>query len=237
MSINQPTEIIERPFSPVNPDLNTEPNSPPVSMAHHNSYLSLRNKVIVSYSNVEEGTYGVSSNYRVLTKGLLQKRTSYIIDCLRVKLGLTPGQIEIVMRLLRLWVYYGAVFPSEAHITEDGETNEDREYYCATYALPHPPRARGCSKATFWRTIRTLRELGLVSVVNRYVLRPHAQISNLYRLDRLLVVLAKYLADHIHHTWPDWIERLIMKPWPLLWESFLPEADISSRSLRSRPTL
>lgn len=134
--------------------------------------------------------YGVSTSRRLLTPGLLNRRWDRIRDCLSYNLGLTTAQREVVFRLLRLWAYYGSVYPTAAQIAEDP----------------------GCSRATFWRTIRKLEERGLVMVVNRYIHRPEAQISNLYRLDKLVMVIARYLAGHCAQVWPDWFNRYLRLP-------------------------
>lgn len=160
------------------------------SMIHHN-VLQGRNKIIVSYGSIYKGTpYGVSRTYRVLSPQLLLKKYDLIRDCLAFTLGLTVAQREVTLRLLRLWAYYGSVYPKESQITE----------------LP------GCSKATFWRTIHLLEESHLLQVINRYVIRPHAQISNLYRLDKLILVIARYLAEHGIPFLEKWLTPVLTMP-------------------------
>jgi len=97
--------------------------------------------------------------------------------------------------LLRYRAYYGNVYPKEAQITLEP----------------------GCKKATFWRTIRLLKEQGLLQVVNRFVMRPHAQISNLYRLDKLVLALARYIAEHGHHFYEDWLQPYLSMPGREFW--------------------
>ncbi|GAI35243.1 unnamed protein product, partial [marine sediment metagenome] len=75
------------------------------------------------------------------------------------KMKLTTAEREVTLRLLRFWAYYGNVYPKASTVAAEP----------------------GCSKATFWRTIALLERLGLMRRINRYVIRPHAQISNLYR--------------------------------------------------------
>jgi len=159
----------------------------------------------VSYSSIDSGErYGVSRSQRILTPGLLLKKFDRIRDGLELVVGLTRAQRDVALELLRLWAYYGSVYPKEAHITEDSLT----------------------SKATFWRTIRTLKELGLVRVINRYVMRPHAQISNLYRLDRLVLLLARYLAEHGAHFWEKWLRPALTMPGQQFWSQiFLTPGD------------
>lgn len=170
--------------------------TPPDSMIHHKVALSKSNKMIVSYSGYRGNTYGVSRAQQLLSPALFIKKFDYIRDCLKYVLELPNAQRETCLRLVRLAASYEAVYPKASQIAE----------------LP------GCSKATFWRTIRRLRELGLIDVVNRYVVRPHAQISNLYLLDGLIILLARYLAEHTARLWPDWLDTWLEIPWPKLWE-------------------
>lgn len=181
---------VEQLFLPVKSNLNTELNSSPDSMIHHKAPLP--DRIIMRADRVRYvgKPYSVSRSHRVLSPQLLLKKFDYIRDCLEVVLGLTPAQRTVVLRLLRYWAYYGYVYPKEATVTEDP----------------------GCSKATYWRTIRLLKELGLIHVINRFIIRPHAQISNLYRLDKLVVLLARYLAEHIAHVWPDWLTPVLTMP-------------------------
>lgn len=182
-------------FSPVksaNSAILSPANNP---MIHHKVPISITKPIIVSYSNLGTSPYGVSRSQRIITPSLFIKKFDYIRDCLQRVLGLTTAQREVALRLLRLWAYYGLVYPKEATITEEP----------------------GCKKATFWRTIRLLKDDGLITVHNRYVLRPHAQISNLYRLDRLALVIAKYLAEHIAYRWPEYLGPVLRIPWPDFW--------------------
>lgn len=169
-----------------------EPPTPKITsktMRHH-KYL------LVSYNSIKRGKpYGVSRAHRVLSPGLLLKKFDYIRDCLTYTLQLTIAQREVTLRLLRYWAYYGQVYPKESTVTEDP----------------------GCSKATFWRTLRLLKELGLIHVINRYVIRPHAQISNLYRLDQLVMLLARYLAEHGVHFWEKWLRPYLIIPAREFW--------------------
>ena len=172
----------------------------PETMIHHK--VSSLSKRIIERGKV----YGVSSSYqvprsrRVLSPGLFRKRYHDIRRCLVEVLGLTLAQREVTLRLLRFWAYYGLVCPRESTITE-------------------PP---GCSKATFWRTIRILEELELVQVVNRYVIRPHAQISNLYRFDRLMIYLARYLAERGAQFLDKWLKPYLALPGRVFWGSLAP---------------
>lgn len=166
---------------------------------HHKDLTNNRSRIYVIYKEKRFLPYGVSPAYRVLSPQLLLKKWNYVVGCLGGPLGLTTAQREVVLRLLTLWAYYGKVYPKESQITEDP----------------------GCSKATFWRTVRLLKELGLIDVLNRYVIREHAQISNLYSLDRLVMVIARYLAEHGTRFYHKWLEPLLRAPaqsfWSLGW--------------------
>lgn len=193
---NSPATLAQT-FLPVKSTAITHLTPSRALVIHHKVSLSRRNKIIVSYSKCQCKAYGVSSSYRVLSPQLLLKKFEYIRDCLVYCLGLTIAQREVTLRLLRLWAYYGHVYPKESQITSEP----------------------GCSKATYWRTIRVLNELGLITVVNRYVIRPHAQISNLYRFDKLLILIARYLAEHGHRFYEKWLKSVLTMPgsyfWPL----------------------
>lgn len=147
--------------------------------------------------------YGVSTSKRVLSPGLFIKRFDGIRDCLRFTLGLTVAECEVALRLLRYQVCYENVYPKEATIT----------------ALP------GCSKATYWRTVRKLRALNLLLVINRYIIRVNAQISNLYRFDRLVILLARYLAEHGTHFREKWLMPYLRLPGRDFWGSWVPCLD------------
>lgn len=193
------TRTLAQPFWPVNTHTAINFSCLPDSMIHHKVSLSEKNNMIVSYSRYRCKAYGVSPAYRVLSPQLLFKKQEYIRDCLYHVLGLTPGQIEVTFRLLCLWAYYGQVYPKEAQVSAEP----------------------GCSKATFWRTVRVLKEGGYIGVVNRFVIRHEAQISNLYRLDRLVVVLARYLAEHGTGFLEKWLTPALTMPARLFWDSVL----------------
>ena len=192
---------LEQMSEPVKPTTSTPEKASSSTMIHH-KVLRLRIKGSdKTYEGYMGKPYGVSPSYRVLSPQLLLKKYDYVIDCLNNVMKLSVAQREVVLRLLRLWAYYGYVYPKESMIT----TNP------------------GCSKATYWRTIAILQNIGLITVVNRYMIRPHAQISNLYRLDKLVKLIAKYLAEHIAHVWPAWFDSILHLTWPELWASLKSE--------------
>jgi len=121
-----------------------------------------------------ETIYGVSPARRLITGATYVKQYDRIRSCLRETLGLTKPQARIVMRLLSYWSYFGSCYPKAVQVAAGTET----------------------SQSTFWRTVAILRELNLVEVINRYLPCACGQISNAYRLDRLALLLARYLAEH-----------------------------------------
>jgi len=182
-------------FSPVKSTSFNKLSTPPKPMIHHKDYSNTDTIIYKNKGKRIAKPYGVSSSYRVLSPQRLIKRFDSIRDCLQFTLGLTIAEREVALRLLRFWAYYGKVYPKESTVTE----------------LP------GCSKATFWRTIGKLRELGLIQVINRYIIRENAQISNLYRLDRLVLLLARYLAEHGIAFREKWLTPALTMPGRLFW--------------------
>ncbi len=192
------TKKVAHPFYNVKSSQTNFSPPDPEPVIHHN--VPERKAKIIIYSNgtMESTCYGVSSSSRVLTPGLLVKKFDAIRDCLQYTLGLSVCQREATLTLLRYWAYYGNVYPTAAMITEN----------------------IGCSKATFWRTITFLQTLGLIKVVNRYILRPHAQISNLYLLHNLIIVLARYLAEHGQGFAVKWLSPWLSMPGSTFWPLF-----------------
>ena len=191
----KPTTTLEQPFSPVKSSNSTINGNPSNSVIHHkvggnHSLILYRER-----SYYRGNPYGVSPSQRVLSPQLLLKKYDLVRECLQYPLGLSTAQREVTLRLLRYWAYYGKVYPKEAQVTEE----------------------KGCSKATFWRTIGLLEQRGLLHVVNRYVIRPHAQISNLYRFDKLLIVIARYLAEHGTRFLEKWLTPALTMPGRLFW--------------------
>ncbi len=120
---------------------------------------------------LERLTYGVPAPRRMLTPGLLLKKHHHILTYLRA-LGLTTAEIPAAFYLLRLYAYYGKVYPKAPNYTED----------CYR------------SKRSFWRAVAKLEDSGLIDRINRYL--HHLQISNCYRLDKLVLCIIRYLAEH-----------------------------------------
>lgn len=181
----------------VNPTSNSEPYQLAFpGMIHHNVTHTKPYLLIRGTHDKATSSYGVSSKQRVLSPSLLLKRWDLIQKCLAGPLGFTKAQRVAIQRLLRLWAYYGLVYPKASQIAHE-PTNEEFVIHIKAGGSPdNIKRSYGCSRGHFWRTIKLLKERGLIQVVNRYVFRHHAQISNLYRLDNLIIVLARYLAEH-----------------------------------------
>ncbi|MBA7695843.1 hypothetical protein ES703_104483 [subsurface metagenome] len=144
----------------------------PQSMAHHNSSAP-RSNIYYGKGIELEKRYGVPQTRRILTMGMFHKNHDEILHQL-TWLGLETRERDATFKLLELYIYYGKVYPKAADIA-------DQAYI---------------SKRTFWRAIGKLRQLGVIEVLNRYA--KHRQISNLYRLDKLVVMIARFLAEHGH---------------------------------------
>jgi len=141
-------------------------------MAHHNpSNHNITLRIYYKRGVREREGYGVPRTRRILTTGLFHKRHDQIRHLL-VYLGLENRERDAIFGLLRLYCYYGKTYPKAADLAGDEQI----------------------SKRTFWRAIHKLRSLGVIEVVNRYF--NHRQISNLYRLDKLVVMIARLLVEH-----------------------------------------
>ena len=158
-------------------------HSPPGQqpLAHRNSSYPLSSDSIGTKK--EPGTsrdlysYGVPTRRKILTCELYNKRFDEIRHYLDRNIGLTLAERDGILRLLRIYAYYGRVYPKASQVADD-------------FGNMVP----GCSKRSFWRAIAKLREDGLVQVHNRYL---HGrQISNCYRLDKLILCLVRWLLEH-----------------------------------------
>lgn len=171
------------------------PLFPPEPVIHH----KVPEPRIVGYTLEdirEKGRrYGVSREYRILTKGVFNKHFHQVVYCLRDVVSLPTCEREATLALLRLWAYYGDVYPK------------------ASQCCSEP----GCSKATFWRAVMDLKDLGLIRTIPRYLIREKAQISNLYLLHNLLLVIARYLAEHGVGFLESWLKPYLVMPARLFW--------------------
>jgi len=201
MSGTANTLTLEQPSDFVNPQVNSQLSLFPDSVIHHKTLLPRKRRIVYSKGITTSPPYGVSRSRRVLTPELLLKRYDRVRDCLEDILGLTTAQREVALRLIRYWAYYGNVYVKEATITDEP----------------------GCSKATYWRTIKILQLGGLITVKNRFIIRPHAQISNLYKFDRLLLIIARYLAEHGVAFREKWLRPILSMPghsfWPWVFQT------------------
>ena len=152
----------------------------------------------------ETSYYGYSRAWQTLSPQCLLKRFDQVRDALDFVLGLTSGERECILNVLRLGAYYGKVYPKASAFAE------------------YP----GCSKSTFRRAIRKLRDLGLTTVVPRYLQPVRRQISNLYLLHKLLLVIARYLAEHGVQFFEKWLRPYLSMPGRSFWPSVIqsPEA-------------
>lgn len=150
--------------------------------------------------------YGVSSTYRLLSTGLFIKKYEDIRKFLENVLGFSVGNRDVTLRILRLWASYGKVY---AKVADMGQKP-------------------GSSKSTTHRTISKLKELGLLKVIPRYLIPWRRQISNLYLLNKLLLVLARYLAEHGQRFYQKWLEPYMAMPGREFWGVFAWSDDLCS---------
>jgi len=140
-------------------------------LAQRKAPTNSNNHTLNTTTLLERLTYGVPAPRRMLTPGLLLKKHHYILAYLK-ELGLTTAERPAAFYLLRLYAYYGKVYPKAPNYSED--------FYN--------------SKRSFWRAIAKLEDSGLIDRINRYL--HHLQISNAYRLDKLVLCIIRYLAEH-----------------------------------------
>jgi len=190
-----PATTLEHPFPPVK-SINYQPplfslgSMTPHSNASHKWIRGNREKIWREMSY-----YGVSLDYRVLTKGLFIKQFDHIRGFLQGTLGLTAKQREVIFALLKLWVHYGKCYPTVAMLC--------REAYC--------------SKSTALRILKLFDDLGFIEVVHRDLKPYRRQISNLYLLHKLLLLIARYLAEHGHAFREKWLTPYLAMPGALFW--------------------
>lgn len=179
---------------PPSSDVLTNDNT---SMIHHKDPLFITTTIYKNNNKIVSKPYGVSSSHKVLTKGLLLKKWDLVVRCLKETCELTPAERDVTLELLRLHAYYPQVYPKASHVAS--EVN------------------RGV--ATFWRTVSKLRDMNLIGVYQRYLLRVEAQISNLYLLDKLIIRIARYLAEHGVGFWEKWLKPYLSMPGHQFWNN------------------
>ena len=189
---------VGQPFVPVKSQLNTQLPLWPESVIHHSNHS--RKRIEGNRDKIwrEIRYYGVSSEYRLLTKGLFAKRRDQVRDFLKYVLRFTVAQRDFTLRLLEFWAHYGKVYPKIALLCEEP----------------------GCSVATAWRTVALLERLGLIERVNRIMKPTRRQISNLYLLHGLILLIARYLAEHGTAFYQKWLQPYLALTGAQFWHSF-----------------
>lgn len=200
MTITITETRVAQTFQPVKSSKSDTVLPPPNLMRHHSNVLpeyirGNRDKIwrLTDY-------YGVSPTYRILSKGLLLKHFDKVRRCLVDVLGLTDCQREVVFRLLRFWTNYRKVYPKASQICSEP----------------------GCSKATFWRTVSYLKAQGLIEVIPRDLTPFRRQISSLYILTHLLILIARYLAEHGTAFREKWLKPYLQLPGRVFWATLAP---------------
>lgn len=143
--------------------------------------------------------YGVPSPHRVLPQGVIFKRWRDVQAFFRVTMGLTDPERGVVSELVRLWMIKGEVYAKAKQVKETAKV----------------------SHRAFWHTIKRLEEMKMIQVVNRYVQREKAQISNLFLLEKLIFALARFLAECGERNLGPMMARFLALPgqefWSRIW--------------------
>ncbi len=224
-------------FWSVKSQVNTQLHLFPELMIHH----KLRsNGLIKEYLLYREGidrTYDVSKTYRILTPSLLNKRYDNVRRCLSDVVGLTKAQTRVALNLLRFWAYYGQITPRASTIAGEYDETPQMAVWRAEHNMGAPPHRGEVGTATVWRTVRRLSELGLMRAIPRRRIHPHAKISTFFNLTGLLIVIARYLAEHGVQFFEKWLKPYLSMPGSQFWQGWglsrgLPgeDARIGSRS-------
>jgi len=172
----------------------TTTTAEPLAQRKPSTYTPNNNLTLNSNTLLERLTYGVPAPKRMLSPSLLLKKHDLIRTYL-LSLGLTPAERDAAFYLLRLYTYYGKVYPKAPNYTED----------CYR------------SKRSFWRAVAKLEEFGLLDRIHRYL--HHLQISNCYRLDKLVLCLVRYLAEHGYPFTDTFTETLIRQTAQSFWQT------------------
>ncbi len=192
------TKKVARPFYNVKPSQTNFSPLGPEPVIHH----KVPSPYIVgsTLEDIEKRgkRYGVSSSHKVLTKGLLLKQFDLVRDCLAEVCELTPAERDEILQLLRLHAYYPQVYPKAIQVASD----------------------TGRGVATFWRAVGRLRDMNLLTVVPRFLIRVEAQISNLYLLDDLIILIARYLAEHGQGFAVKWLSPWLSMAGSVFWPLF-----------------
>jgi len=156
------------------------PHSPSTKkrLAHHNgSHSHSRNNKRRIFKKKQANVDGVSTSRRILTTRFYRRYFNEIRQFLKRNLGLTQAEREGILRLIPLYVNYGMVYPKASQVADD-------------FGKGTP----GTSESSFWRAIRKLKKDGMIEVINRYL--DGWQISNEYRLDKMIVCLVRCVLEH-----------------------------------------
>lgn len=173
--------------------------SPPDSMIHHKVESPSYKIIYRSKDRCRCKPYGVSSSKSVLTPGLLLKKYDLVRTFLQNTCQLPPKQLAVALALLRLRAYYPQVYSKASQLAE-----------MANVSIP-----------TVWRAVKRFEDMNLIEVVNRFLIRVEAQISNLYLLDKLLILIARYLAEHGQRFYEKWLKPYFSLPGSTFWPLFL----------------
>jgi len=175
-------------------------------MAHHkdgplpanHERLFYRLRMSKTYTSLRK-PYGVPSPGCVLPRGVIYQRWRDLQAFLRVTLMLTKPERAVVSQMVTIWMIKGEVYPTAKQVAE----------------------ATKVSVRTFWRTIKRLEAMKMIEVWDRYVQREQAQISDLFRLERLIFALARFLAECGERQLGPMIARFLALPgrefWSKIW--------------------
>lgn len=140
------------------------------TMAHH-KVSSTYNDLIIYIKKGGREPYAVPLASKVLSKADYCRHFNDIRELLKGPLGLSNFERDVAFQLIRFGVYYGRVYPKASTLADQCQV----------------------SKRTVWRAIAKLRGLGVIKsypvFINGY------QTSSWYRLDKLFLMMAQFIAE------------------------------------------
>jgi hypothetical protein len=172
-------------------------------MAQHNVVTLYSYIYTCSKATERSLRYAVPKHYRKISPTLLNKHHRTIHSFMLSALRLTHKQTRVAEILLRLWCYYGHVYPKAQTIADE----------CMV------------SKRTVWRTIQILEDMHFISRNARYFTPSRNRISNSYDCSQFCTAIAFLLYEKSVKLKYGWLQPYFRIPgsvfWSLVYTKFL----------------
>lgn len=154
-------------------------------MAHYNVSSPERSK-----ENLELTPKKTPESYSVpkcISQSMFSRRGDIIREFLAGTIGLTDLETTAILKMVQLYAHYGKVYPKAQTLADDcGQLANGYSSYNMV------------SKRTTWRAIKKLEDMGLLRRQNQFYQDNTGEVrqtSNIYHLDKLVLMLARRLAE------------------------------------------